>query len=219
MESITESIMENKNIKAKNKPFYRFVKRVFDIVSSLLGLIILSPLFLIISIAIYIDDPGPVLFFQDRDGLNNKVFKMWKFRSMYKNAHELRFELDDQNEFDGPAFKIMDDPRVTKVGKFLRRSSMDELPQLVNILRGDMSVVGPRPIATYETANMTDEQRQRTIVKPGLICYWQVSGRSNLSFDEWMEMDFQYIEDEGLWTDIKIIFKAIPAVLSGLGAA
>ncbi len=218
--------MENKNINSagnsltpNNSLFYRFVKRAFDIVVSLLGIIVLSPLILIVSLIIYIDDPGPVFFIQDRNGINGKVFKMWKFRSMTKNAQNLRFEMEDQNELDGPAFKIKDDPRITKVGKFIRKTSIDELPQLVNILKGEMSVVGPRPLPTYETEQLNEKQLQRLLVKPGLICYWQVCGRNNVSFDEWMEMDYKYIKDASVATDLKILFKAIPAVLSGLGAA
>ena len=196
---------------------YFFIKRAFDIVASLAGLIVLSPVLLITAIAIYIDDPGPVLFFQDRDGLNGKIFKMWKFRSMYQNAPELRAKMEAQNELDGPAFKMKNDPRITRVGHFIRKTSIDELPQLVNILRGEMSVVGPRPLPTYETVQLNAEQRQRLLVKPGLTCYWQVRGRNETTFEEWMEYDFRYIREQSLWTDCKLILATIPTVLSGGG--
>lgn len=197
---------------------YRFIKRTFDILASLIGLILLSPLFLIVAIAIFIDDPGPVLFFQERNGLNGRVFRMWKFRSMYKDAPEKRFEMESQNELDGPAFKITNDPRVTRVGRLIRKASIDELPQLVNILRGQMSIVGPRPLPTYETAKLTQQQRKRLLAKPGLVCYWQVSGRNDIPFDEWMRMDYRYINEASVLTDLKILCMAVPAVISGKGA-
>lgn len=197
---------------------YRFVKRAFDILASLIGLIVLSPVFLLIAAAIFLDDPGPVLFFQDRNGLDGKAFCMWKFRSMYKGAPGKRFALEAQNELDGPAFKMTNDPRITRVGRFIRRTSMDELPQLVNVLLGQMSIVGPRPLPTYETAKLTEQQRKRLLVKPGLVCYWQVSGRNDIPFDEWMRMDHRYINEASVWTDLKILCMAIPAVISGKGA-
>lgn len=197
---------------------YRLLKRVLDIMLSLVGLVVLSPILLITAIAIYIDDPGPILFKQERSGLNGKPFIMWKFRSMYQNAPELRFELEDQNELDGPAFKIANDPRVTRVGKFIRRKSIDELPQLINILIGNMSIVGPRPLPTYETEQLTVAQKKRLLVKQGLICYWQISGRNDISFSEWMSMDFRYINEASILTDLKIILSAIPAVIGCRGA-
>ncbi|MBC6679564.1 sugar transferase [Mogibacterium sp. BX12] len=198
--------------------FYRLLKRILDIMLSLIGLVILSPIFLITAIAIYIDDPGPILFKQERSGINGKPFIMWKFRSMYQNAPELRFELEDQNELDGPAFKITNDPRVTRVGKFIRRKSIDELPQLINILIGNMSIVGPRPLPTYETEQLTAAQKKRLLVKQGLICYWQISGRNDISFSEWMKMDIRYINEASILTDLKIIISAIPAVIGMKGA-
>ena len=173
---------------------------------------------LITAFAIYIEDPGKMIFVQERNGLNGKVFRMYKFRSMCKDAPKMRAAMESQNELDGPAFKIKDDPRVTKVGRFIRKTSIDELPQLVNILKGDMSVVGPRPLPTYETDQLTEAQRQRLLAKPGLVCYWQIQGRSDTSFDEWMQMDFDYINDASFCTDIKIILSAVPAVLLGKGA-
>lgn len=213
----TVTQVETTGVTPNRSSVYRFIKRTFDIVASLAGLIILSPVLLITAVAIYIDDPGPVLFFQDRDGLNGKIFKMWKFRSMYQNAPELRAKMGTQNELDGPAFKMKNDPRITRVGKFLRRFSIDELPQLVNILFGEMSVVGPRPLPKYETAQLTPEQRQRLLVKPGLTCYWQISGRNTATFEEWMEYDFRYIREQSLWTDCKLVLATIPAVFSGGG--
>lgn len=201
-----------------NSIVYRFLKRIFDIVASLCGLIVLSPVLLITAFAIYIEDPGKMIFVQERNGLNGKVFRMYKFRSMCKDAPKMRAAMESQNELDGPAFKIKADPRVTKVGRFIRKTSIDELPQLVNILKGDMSVVGPRPLPTYETDQLTEAQRQRLLAKPGLVCYWQIQGRSDTSFDEWMQMDFDYINDASFCTDIKIILSAVPAVLLGKGA-
>ena len=201
-----------------NSIAYRFLKRTFDIVASLCGLIVLSPVFLITAFAIYIEDPGKTIFVQERNGLNGKVFRMYKFRSMCKDAPKMRAAMESQNELDGPAFKIKEDPRVTKVGKFIRKTSIDELPQLVNIFKGDMSVVGPRPLPTYETELLNAAQRQRLLAKPGLVCYWQVQGRSDTTFDEWMQMDFDYINQASVWTDLKIILSAIPAVLQGKGA-
>lgn len=197
---------------------YLFLKRTFDILASLIGIIALSPIFLIVATAIYMDDPGSVLFFQDRNGLDGKVFRMWKFRSMYQDAPEKRFELGARNELDGPAFKMKDDPRVTRVGRFIRRTSVDELPQLVNILKGEMSFVGPRPLPTYETEKLTKQQKSRMLVKPGLVCYWQVCGRNDVLFDEWMRMDYRYINEASILTDLKILCMAVPAVISGKGA-
>ena len=206
------------SVTPNRKRAYRFLKRAFDIVASLCGILVLLPLFLLVAVAIFIDDPGPVLFFQDRNGLNGKVFRMWKFRSMYQDAPEKRFEMESQNELDGPAFKLKDDPRITRVGKFIRRTSIDELPQLVNILKGEMSFVGPRPLPTYETEQLTQQQKKRLLAKPGLVCYWQVCGRNDILFDEWMRMDYRYINEASFLTDLKIIGMAIPAVISGKGA-
>lgn len=189
-----------------------------DIVGSALGLIILSPILLITVIAIVIEDGSPAIFTQERNGLNGKVFRMYKFRSMCKNAPEMHASLLEQNESDGPTFKMKDDPRITKVGKFIRKTSIDELPQLVNILKGDMSIVGPRPLPTYETAQCNEYQNQRLLVKPGLTCYWQCSGRSDIPFDEWMEMDLRYVKEASLWVDIKMIFRTVWTVIRGEGA-
>ena len=197
---------------------YRIFKRAFDVISSICMLVLTSWVFIIVAIAIWIDSPGKVIFVQERNGLNGKIFKMYKFRSMCKDAPKMRAALEDQNELDGPAFKIANDIRVTRVGKFIRRTSIDELPQLWNVLLGSMSVVGPRPLPTYETAQLTPYQRQRLLVKPGLVCYWQISGRNDIAFNEWMEMDLRYINNANALEDLKIVFKAIPAVLMKKGA-
>ncbi len=204
---------------AKNKGiWYRFCKRFFDIVFSCIALVPLAIVFIIVAVLIVVEDGFPVLFVQERNGLNGKIFRMLKFRSMCKNAPEMHSDLLKENELDGPAFKMKDDPRITKIGRFIRKTSIDELPQLFNIIKGDMSIVGPRPLPTYETAECNDYQNQRLLVKPGLTCYWQCSGRSDISFDEWVEMDLQYIKDASMWTDIKIIFKTVGSVLKSDGA-
>ena len=204
------NLREYEVIEPKEGPVYIFCKRAMDIIGSLAGIILLSPLLLIIAIAIKIDDPkGSIIFSQQRCGEDNKLFQMYKFRSMVSNAEELLEELRSQNEMDGPVFKIKDDPRITKVGKFIRKTSVDELPQLFNILKGDMSIVGPRPAIPHEVAEYNDYQRQRLLVKPGLTCIWQVSGRNSIGFDEWVDMDLEYIEKRNLWMDIKLIFKTV----------
>lgn len=202
----------------KNRAGYFFVKRVFDVVASLCAMIVLSPVFLATAILIKCEDRGPVVFSQNRVGRNGKIFKMYKFRSMYINAEDRLKDLQAQNEVDGPVFKIKNDPRITKVGRFIRKYSIDELMQLVNVFKGDMSVIGPRPALPNEVAEYDDFAKQRLLVKPGLSCYWQVSGRSNLSFDEWMQLDVKYIQEMSMWVDIKIILLTIPAVLMGDGA-
>ena len=202
----------------KEHSAYLLVKRFFDLVISIMALILLSPLLLITMVAIKLEDGGPVIYSQTRVGKNGKPFTFYKFRSMCVNAGEKRLDLKDLNESDGPIFKITKDPRITKVGRIIRKSSIDELPQLRNVLRGDMAIVGPRPPLLNEVAQYTPEQMHRLDVKPGLTCYWQCSGRSNLSFEKWMELDFKYIKERSLWTDFKIILKTVPAVLLGRGA-
>ncbi len=201
------------------KPIYEFFKRAMDIVCSGLALLVLSPVFLVIAIAVR-SDGGPAFYSQERVGKNGKLFRIYKFRSMCVNADspEMLAKLAALNEMDGPAFKIKNDPRITKVGRFIRRTSLDELPQLINIFIGDMTIVGPRPPLVSEVAQYTDYQRQRLLVKQGLTCYWQCSGRNNINFEEWVELDLKYIRERSLWTDIKIILMTIPAVLSGDGA-
>lgn len=197
---------------------YCLFKRIFDIIFSIIGLILLSPLLLAVSIIIKIDSPGPILFKQNRVGDGGKIFMMYKFRSMCTDAEIQLDNLKKQNQKDGPVFKIFNDPRVTRFGRIIRRTSIDELPQLMNILKGDMSFVGPRPPIPYEVSQYNDYQLQRISVKPGLTCYWQISGRSNLSFDDWIELDIKYIHERGFWTDIKILLRTIPAVLRREGA-
>ena len=195
---------------AKESILYSVTKRLIDIVGSLCGIILLSPLFLIVAILIKLEDPkGKVFFAQERNGKYPKTFKMYKFRSMVHNAEELLKDLMDRNEQTGPVFKINDDPRITKVGKFIRKTSIDELPQLFNVLKGDMSLVGPRPPIPHEVEQYNSYQMQRLAVKPGLTCIWQVSGRNNIGFDEWVEMDIEYIKTRNLWLDIKLIFKTV----------
>ena len=179
---------------------YLFLKRLIDIVGSGLGILILIPVFLIIGILIKLEDPkGSVFFSQKRNGLNGKEFNMYKFRSMVHNAEDLLESLMSKNEMDGPVFKIKDDPRITKIGKFIRKTSLDELPQLFNVLKGDMSLVGPRPPIPREVIQYNKYQYQRLLVKPGITCYWQISGRNNIDFDEWVELDLKYIKERNLF--------------------
>ena len=194
----------------KKSKLYEITKRLMDILLSLIAIIFLMPIFIIVAIAIKIEDPkGKIIFTQERNGVYPTTFKMYKFRSMVHNAEELLEELNNQNELTGPVFKMKEDPRITKVGKFIRKTSIDELPQLFNILMGDMSIVGPRPAIPHEVAEYNDYQRQRLLVKPGLTCIWQVSGRNSIGFDEWVDMDLEYIEKRNLWMDIKLIFKTV----------
>lgn len=209
-----------KNIKfeAKNKYLFSFFKRLFDIVVSSFVLVLLLPFFLIIAIAIKINDKGPVIYVSERVGKHGKVFKFYKFRSMCTDADKIYEQLLDTNETGGPNFKMKDDPRVTKVGKFLRKTSLDELPQLLNILKGDMSFVGPRPPLVREVEKYDEGAMQRLAVKGGLTCYWQVKGRSSIGFEDMVKLDVEYINDRGPFTDLKILFLTIPAVLKGDGA-
>ena len=195
------------------------VKRCIDLALTLLSMPIVLPLMGIIAIAIKIDSPGPVLFVQQRVGLKKRQFPMFKFRSMCDDAEKKMKSIEHLNEAEGPIFKITNDPRVTAVGKFLRKTSLDEFPQLFNVLRGEMSLVGPRPMSLRDV-NLFDKgiQRKRFSVKPGLTCLWQISGRSNLPFHKWLELDLKYIENWSLFLDIKILFLTIPTVLKGSGA-
>ena len=203
----------------KEKKVYDFFKRVFDILFSGVAIVVLSPLMLVLALVVR-SDGGPAIYSQIRVGKDGKEFRIYKFRSMCPNADspEMLQKLAERNEMDGPAFKIHDDPRITRVGRFIRRTSLDELPQLFNIFVGDMTLVGPRPPLPSEVRQYTDYQRQRLSVKQGLTCYWQCSGRSNIGFREWVEMDLRYIRERGLWTDLKIILMTVPAVLRGDGA-
>lgn len=198
---------------------YRFTKRLMDILGAAFGLIISSPIFLMLSIIIKIDSKGPVFFGQERVGLNGQKFKMYKFRSMVIDAEEKLKDLKDKNEMSGPMFKMKEDPRITKIGKFIRKTSLDELPQLINVLKGEMSLVGPRPSLPKEVQQFTDYQKLRLKVIPGLTCYWQVCGRSNVDFEEWMEMDVQYCRDRSLWLDFKLILKTVRVLFGDENAA
>lgn len=197
---------------------YQIVKRFFDIVLSVLALILLSPVFLITAVIIKLDSKGPVIYSQQRIGKNGRPFKLYKFRSMYPDAEEMLKTIRHLNEADGPVFKIAHDPRVTRVGRFIRKVSIDELPQLVNIMKGEMSIVGPRPPLLNEVEQYTPYQMQRLEALPGLTCYWQISGRSDLSFDKWVALDLKYISERSIWVDFIIILKTVPVVLFGLGA-
>ena len=194
---------------------YWIGRRAQDIVFSLLALIVLLPAMLIVALAICIDSPGAgPIYVQDRVGRDGKLFRFYKFRSMVPHAESMQKELMDQNEMKGPVFKMKRDPRVTRVGRIIRRTNIDELPQLINILRGDMSIVGPRPALPREVAQYTDYQRQRLYVTPGLTCYWQVQpNRNELTFDEWVELDLKYIRERSFWLDWKMIFGAVKSVL------
>lgn len=201
------------------KPGYEFCKRIFDIVMSTLALIVLSPVFLVVSIAIRAQDGGRAIYTQTRLTRGGRKFKMYKFRSMCVDAEEHLEELMDRNEMNGPAFKISDDPRITRVGRFIRKTSIDELPQLVNILKGDMSIIGPRPPLPREVEQYTPYQMHRLDVKTGLACYHECQGRSDShDFDEWVESDLKYIRERSMWTDLKVIFWTIRIVITGKGA-
>ncbi len=194
------------------------VKRSMDVVLSFIGIVLLWPIMLITAISIKLNSKGEIIFKQPRVGKNGKIFNMYKFRSMYKDAESRLAELQSQNESDGPTFKIAKDPRITSVGSFIRKTSIDELPQLFNILKGEMSIVGPRPPLQREVDQYSDWDWGRLTVKPGLTCYWQISGRSDISFSQWMSLDLQYVEEQGFLTDIKIILKTVIVVFTGKGA-
>lgn len=196
------------------KPVYEFFKRCFDIICSLIAITVLFVPLAIISLVIVIDSPGASpIFIQKRVGYKGKVFDFYKFRSMVPNAEQMLDKLLDQNEMEGPVFKIKEDPRITRIGKFIRKSSIDELPQLLNILKGDMSIVGPRPALPREVEQYDDSARERLEVIPGLTCYWQVQpSRNSLTFEEWLELDKKYIKERNFLVDLKIIFKTVFAV-------
>jgi len=203
----------------RRKPVQAVMKRLFDIGASLSALILLSPLFLVVATIIRFTSRGPILFRQERVGRHGKPFHMLKFRSMVVNADELKAALMALNEQTGPVFKMRCDPRITRVGRFIRKFSIDELPQLLNILRGEMSVVGPRPAIPSEVARYEAWQRRRLSVRPGLTCVWQVSGRNEISFEEWMYLDMQYIDHWSFAQDCQLILKTLPVVVTGRGAS
>lgn len=197
----------------KRKPVYEFIKRLLDILCSLLALIVLSPVFLITMIAIYIEDPGPVIFRQIRIGQNGRKFMILKFRSMCVNAEELKAQIMSQNIDQGANFKVKNDPRITRVGRVLRKTSIDELPQLINILKGDMSIIGPRPFIESEQNRLPSD---RLIVRPGLSCYWQIGGKNSLSMQEQIELDRKYIRERSLIVDAKIILLTLKFIVHNI---
>lgn len=210
---------ENDMLKVNEKKIYLFSKRFLDIILSLIGLIFLLPVFIIVAICIKIEDKnGPVLFSQTRVGKNQSEFTMYKFRSMVSNAEELLENLLEQNETTGAMFKMKNDPRVTKIGRFIRKTSIDELPQLINVLKGDMSLVGPRPPLKREVEVYTQYQKQRLLIQPGCTGLWQVSGRSNIGFEDMVELDLKYIVERSILKDILIIIKTVLLIFNKNGA-
>ncbi|MFL0246221.1 sugar transferase [Candidatus Clostridium stratigraminis] len=197
---------------------YYFIKKLIDIIGAITGILLLSPVLIITALAIRLESKGPIIFSQERIGLNGKAFKMYKFRSMVENAEELLDKLKNKNEMSGPMFKIKKDPRITKVGRFIRKTSIDELPQLFNVLKGDMSLVGPRPNLPREVIRFNEYQKQKLLVKPGLTCYWQVMGRNKIGFEQWMELDIKYLKERNTWVDIKLIFKTFSVFFGDDGA-
>jgi exopolysaccharide biosynthesis polyprenyl glycosylphosphotransferase len=195
------------------------VKRAIDVAASATALLLLSPVLLLAALAVRLNSPGPAIFRQKRAGMNGRVFTLYKFRTMVQNAEALKAALEARNEMDGPVFKIKEDPRITAVGRVLRKTSIDELPQLWNVLRGDMSLVGPRPPLPSEVEKYERWQRRRLSMRPGITCIWQVSGRNNVDFRRWMEMDLEYIDEWSLGLDFKLLLKTIPAVLFSRGAS
>jgi exopolysaccharide biosynthesis polyprenyl glycosylphosphotransferase len=195
------------------------MKRVIDIAGSAALLLVLAPLFAIVALLIRFDSPGPILFAQERVGYNKRRFKLLKFRTMIVEAEKQQHVLEHLNEAAGPVFKIKKDPRITRVGAFLRRFSIDELPQLVNVLKGDMSLVGPRPLPVRDVERIdVSSHKRRFSIKPGITCLWQVNGRSNIGFDDWVRLDLEYIDKWSLALDVIILLKTVPAVLKGPGA-
>jgi lipopolysaccharide/colanic/teichoic acid biosynthesis glycosyltransferase len=191
-----------------------------DLLISFVLVLVLAPLLVAVAIAIKVTSPGTVLFLQERVGLNRRRFRIYKFRTMVPDAERLMPSLVSMNEASGPVFKIRDDPRITPIGRLLRRSSIDELPQLFNVLKGEMSLVGPRPLPVRDYQGFNEDwQRRRFSVKPGITCLWQVNGRSAISFEQWMLLDLQYMDEWSLWLDIKILARTVPAVMRGSGAA
>lgn len=218
-EKVRQEIWLDREQVLDSKRLYCTIRRGQDIFFSLLALIVLAIPMLIVALVIWIDSPGASpIFSQDRVGRDGRVFKFYKFRSMVPNAEAKLHEVLEQNEMDGPVFKMKNDPRITRVGRFIRKTSIDELPQLINILKGDMSIVGPRPALPREVAEYTDYEKQRLYVTPGLTCYWQIQpNRNELTFDEWMDLDIKYIQDRSFWLDWKLIFLTIVAVLRMYG--
>lgn len=208
--TVEQDILHIEEIDISKSNIYNVIKRAIDIIGSLIGIILLSPVFLIVGILIKLEDPkGSILFTQERYGIYPYKFRMYKFRSMIHDAEQVLDNLKNLNEQDGPAFKMKDDPRITKIGKIIRKTSLDELPQLFNVLQGDMSLVGPRPAIPSEVEEYTKYQMQRLLIKPGMTCIWQVKGRNRVTFNEWVEMDIEYIKNRSILLDLKLILKTV----------
>lgn len=217
MTETQEIWLDREEVLRKAARYWR-VKRFWDIIISATLLLITSPIMLVLMILIVCESPGSPIFAQKRCGRDGKLFSMLKLRSMYKDAEERKLKMAAENEMDGPAFKMKDDPRVTKIGHFMRKTSLDELPQLWNVLCGDMALVGPRPPLLKEVEEYTPYQRQRLLVTPGLTCYWQVqSDRYEMSFEDWINLDLKYIKERSIFTDFKILLLTVRAVLVGSG--
>jgi len=199
-------------------PWQLFIKRGTDFIVSLVALVLLAPILLLTAVAIKLNSRGPLFFKQERNGMNGRKFTLLKFRSMVVGAEKMQEELLALNEMDGPVFKIKNDPRITIIGKFLRKTSLDELPQLINVFKGDMSLVGPRPPIPGEVTNYETWQRRRLSMRPGITCFWQISGRNEIGFEQWMKLDLEYIDNWSLWLDFKILLKTTPVVLFRTGA-
>ena len=188
---------------------YLILKRIIDIIGSIIGIVLVSPVLLVTAVLIKLESKGRIFFSQTRVGLHGKEFKIYKFRSMVDGAEALRKSIEHKNEMSGPMFKVRGDPRITKIGRFIRKTSIDELPQLINVLKGEMSLVGPRPSLPSEVEKFESWMLKRLEVKPGLTCYWQVSGRNNICFEDWMKLDIDYVNHRNMKLDIKLIFKTI----------
>ena len=217
--NVQNSILKEQIEQMEHREVYEFLKRTVDIICSLIGLIVLIPILVIVAIFIRIESKGSIIFTQDRVGKDGIVFKMYKFRSMVDNAEELKEKLCDKNERIGPMFKIKNDPRITNVGRFIRKTSVDELPQLLNILKGEMTIVGPRPSLPDEVKEFEGWMLKRLNVKPGLTCYWQVLGRNDIEFNEWMKLDIKYVKERNILIDIKLILKTFFVLIGDKNAS
>jgi len=195
-----------------------FIRGAIDVVISSMAIIVTASIQFVVAVFIKLTSKGPVFFKQLRAGLNGRKFTLYKFRTMYQGADKERFELEAKNEMNGPVFKIKNDPRITRIGKILRKFSIDEVPQLYNVFVGQMSLIGPRALATYEVKKFELWQRRRLSMRPGITCSWQVNGRNKLDFEEWMKLDLEYLDNWSLWLDFKILIKTIPVVMFGIGA-
>lgn len=210
---------ELKNLSEKERRFYRFWKRIFDVVFSAAAMVVLSPCFLVLIVLIFLDDPtGSPIYAQTRIGRKGKPFRLYKFRTMVMGADQMISELREQNETDGPVFKMKNDPRVTRLGKYLRKTSLDELPQFWNVIRGDMTLVGPRPPLPQEVEYYNEYHRLRLMVTPGLTCYWQtMEQRNSISFEDWVDLDIRYIRERSFLLDLKLILRTIKVMIEGQG--